>query len=492
MSTKVLISRNTGELWLTVFAAFAFVLVYNSSPVIITILALSLTVIFPTILKKPEYGMLFLAVILPFKYLNIKFVSIIGLNRVVIWGLLGYIFVRQLTSSQKLASRSLRIFNKAVLLFIVATVISSIQTVSALYTTSYITFPMVKTAILANALGSIEALLIVYIIYYFIHTWQQIQRLIEIMLCVSLIIAFLGIVQYYTGGPVERLWFLFDMEFKFHGRATSVFSNPNGFGSFLAPMLTMAASYCLWNPVSRLKRILILPVIVLNSWGLFLSFSRGAAIQALFGVAIAGLIYCMEIQQMKLSWKVLLVIISVLGIFFMAIQYYEIYLQARAISSGAENYLAAVYWLNEIQGSSRVHAAIKAIQTFIRHPVLGIGYELFSAKGMAGVEYFGLAVHNQYLKILAEMGLLGFMPFIILLGTVVKTGMRIWDKHRKQSAKKEVQLTMLLLLTGFCTSAFGFLFSDGLFFMPISGYLWIFAGAIFALDRQYNELEHNA
>lgn len=484
---KIVETRNTAELLLSALAAFAFFSVFKSSPLVVTLVSIGAVIAFPIVLQKPEYGIMFLTLIIPFKYLNIKFVSIIGLNRLVIWGLLSYIIIRQFTGSLKVSSRNFTIFNKATVVFIVAIIISVLQTASQLYTSYYITSAMVKTTILSKALIAIESLLLVYIIYYLINTLRQILWLIEIMLIASVIIAFLGIAQYYAGGPPGIVTFLFDPEYEFYGRATSVFSNPNNFGQFLASMIGVAIAYFFLGTKGKLKKLFLPPIIVFNSWGLFLSFSRAAAIQVLFSIVIIGFLYSVKIHKMKLSWKIIVAIIVIVGLLFMAIRYYEVYLRVRAISCGARNYVAALSWITELSDSGRKHAAMKAIQTFIRSPMIGVGNEIFSKKGLAGLEYFGLAVHNQYLKILAEMGLLGFIPFLILLGTIVKTGLRVWDKRREQPAEKEIQVTMLLLLTGFITIAFGYLFCDSLSFITITGYLWIFAGAILVIDRQYTE-----
>lgn len=486
MHAKVLISRNTAELWLTVVVAFAFVSLYTSSPVVVTCIALAGIAAVVFLVKYPEYGVIFLAVIFPFKFLNVKFVSIIGLNRLVIWGLLGYVFIRQFTHHQLIFSRPLRRFSKAAAIFILALVVSGIQTVVELYSTQYITPSMLKTTFFADMLTVIESTLIVYIVFSFLQTSRQIERLIETMLLVSAIIAFLGILQYYLGEPPFFASFLFDPEYRFYGRATSVFSGPNNLGAFTAPMVGVGITCLFWGQMSNLtKGFFLVPIIFVDSYALFLSFSRAAIIQLLLGIALAGMIYFLKIQRMKLSWKVFGVILVISGVFFIAFQYYDVYLRTRAMSCGARDYQAAVLWVKESKDALRLHAAFSASKTFLKHPFIGIGYNLFSAKGSAGFEHFGLAVHNQYLEILAEMGLLGFVPFITLLGITMRAGTEIWDTQRSVPVDNDGQILMLILLTGFSAIALGYLFSDSLSFIMITGYLWIFGGAILALNQLY-------
>jgi len=478
-----IVSRDKVELLLTALAALVFVRFYNSSPVSITISATGMAIAIPILLKKPEYAVLFLAAILPFR--DIHIISIIHFKRLIIWSLFIYFLIRQFTISQHFIARNIALFTKIVALFVLAIIVSFLKTASELHTTTYITIIMLKSTILSDALAVLEGILIVYIIYHSMGTFRQIQTLISIIIEVSAIIALLGILQYYIGGPPGIIGFLFDQEYQFYGRATSVFSNPNMFGGFLAPMIGIAFVSFVWGTMDNRKRIFfVLPALILNSFALLLSFSRGAMLQVFFSMIVIGYVYYTKVSNKKLSWKLILVTTITLGLIFSAIQFYDFYMRARLSTYKGNDYLAALQWIKTTSDFHRKNSALKALQTFAKHPILGIGYNVFHGKAIAGFEYFGISVHNQFLKILVEMGLLGFVPFIILLSIVVRTGLKIWDKHQKSQVRQDIQVMMLLLLSGFSTTVFGYLFADPLAMFAITGYLWIFSGAIFALDRQ--------
>ncbi len=140
--------------------------------------------------------------------------------------------------------------------------------------------------------------------------------------------------------------------------------------------------------------------------------------------------------------------------------------------------------IKAVSDVARKQAAIIAIKTFIQHPLLGIGYEVVAGKRIGSVAW----LDNQYLKTLAEMGLLGFIPFIAVFWSILRTGLMIWDKHQKGQVPREVQIMMLLLLTAVTSIFFGYIFAAYLHVIAVTGYLWIFSGIIFALEREYNNV----
>jgi O-antigen ligase len=488
---KTKLSRPHIEFLVTVVTAFFLVQIYNSSPVLITGVILCSVFAGSFLLKKPEYSILFIAAILPFR--DIQIVSILYLRSAIIWTLLAYTLWRYSISSQKFSSYNLRFFNKIAFVFFLALVVSLIRMVPELHSTTLITRTMIKAAVVYYAPIIIEGFLLLYIVYYSMHTLQQMQRLVDVTLIVSAIIAFLGIWQYFIGGNPLVIEALFDPEFRFSGRATSVFSNPNDLGSFSAIMVTLALVSFVWGTSSKKKKIFFnLPIFFLNGLALVLSFSRGGMIQFFLSMSVAMYLYYMKICKTRLTWKVILLMIVILTTIGLAISFYDLYMRARIASHSETEYQKALYYTQTRSDSLRKLVAIRAFQSVLTHPLLGVGFNMFSGKGLAGVSHFGLATHNQFLKILAEMGLFGFIPFIILLAIVIKSGMTIWRKSGNRQIKREVQLMMLLLLSGISSVVFGYLFMDSLVAISATGYLWIFSGAIFVLDRQYNNKEERA
>ncbi|MBD3306532.1 hypothetical protein GF339_09030 [candidate division KSB3 bacterium] len=484
MNAKVVFSKSPVELLCVGLAALVCVRIYTAAPVPVAVGAIGMACALPLVWKKPAYTVLLLAIILPFR--DIHLVSIIHLKRFVIWTLLGYHLLRQFTSGRVVATRHFALFTKTTAFFVGIIVISLIKTASALYTTNYITPVMVKASILSDALVLFEGMLMLYIIYYALDDLAQIHRLLEAIFAASAVIGLFAVLQYVLEGPPPLVGVLFDQEYQFYGRATSVFSNPNDLGSFSAPMVVIALVSLIWGAASMSKKLLlILPSLIFNTLALLLSFSRGAMIQVFFGILVIGYLYYIKVCKRRLSRKVVVVVVCIVALFGLSVRYYDTYMRYRLSDYQGHDYYAALNWIKNISDFQRKQAVMKAIETFGDHPILGIGYNMFAGKKIAGAEYFGLSTHNQYLKILVEMGLLGFLPFLLLLGLIAKTGLRIWDVSTDEPVDHDLQITMLLLLAGIGTITCGYLFIDSLVNLSISGYLWIFSGAVFVLDRRY-------
>ncbi|MCP4404192.1 MAG: hypothetical protein GY801_43655 [bacterium] len=481
MKNKV--SRQHLEFLLTILTAIVTVRIYNSSPLLISAGILGSVIALPFFLKKPEYAILAIAAILPFRDIHIA--SLLYVKRGLIWGGFAYILIRELMQSKRGISRNISVFTKITIFFLASLIISLVQTAAALNTTSLVTPAMLKAAVLFYAITIVDEILIVYIGCYSLKTVQHIRLLLDGMLTASACVALLGIWQYYHGGTPPLLSFLFEPDFHFYGRATSIFSNPNELGGFIAIMVVVAFVSFAWGASNHWQRFFFyLPIVLMNVWVLILSFSRGAMVQLFLGVMVVGYLYYTKIARKKLSWKTVLFVLLVLVIVALAINYYDLYMRTRLSSQRGGNFYRALYQTRVVSDSLRQNVALRAIETFIDNPFFGIGYNLFWAGRIAG--FFGLSPHNQFLKILAEMGLMGFIPFIGMLAITLKTGISIWKKPAESQPDKDGQIAMFILLSGMSSAIFGFLFIDSLTMIAVSGSLWVFSGAVFALERNYS------
>lgn len=480
-SVKTLVSKDTIEIALSAAGAFVFALVYNHSPIGITLLTLGIIVIIPILLKKLEYAIAFLVIILPFRDWHI--ISIVHTKRFLIWSLFAYLFVRAIIRTHIQPSQNFSRFFKYSLWFLVALGLSLIIAVPELGQPVRVNPEVnLKTTILSDGLVIFEAILLFYIAYLSVETFQQAQRLIDVIITVSTIVAILGIIQYYYGDPPANIAWLFNNpESDFPYRASSVFTNPNGFGHFLAPCVGITFVLAFLGTMSKKKRCLfIFPCLFLGVWGVFVSYSRAAVLQTFFGITLCGILYYIKIIRGKISWKFLVIIFLTTGFIFSIMQYYEWYAQLRVKADILQAPYIAIYKIKSIGDSDRKFTALMAIKTFLRHPLLGIGHAVFAGKSIAR----GLEVHNQYLKILCEMGIFGFIPFMMMLLSIYQTGFQVWKQAKSKPVREEnLQIMLLLLFVGISIILFGYLFADFLRRISISGYVWIFAGMIFALER---------
>jgi O-antigen ligase len=479
LHTKSIMSRTSLELLITAITALIVFPFYSRSPLFIGFGMIGILMVMPMLFKKPEYGLFLLVMIFPLR--DFYVISAISLQRIVLWGFVVCAVIRQLMMPQSQSSRHFLFFNKAALCFIVALGVSLLKAASELYSTSYITMASLKSTIFSDALVVVENMLLFYIVYYFLETLEQVQRLLDLMMAVSIMISLLGIAQYYSNGAIRVINFLAVPDVVYYGRATSVFMSPNTLGHFEASILAMALVLLIWGPISKLKRFgFILPVIIVNSWGMVVTFSRSAILTFCLSIIVIAYLYYIKICKWKIRWESILLVVVLLGLIALMFNYYEVFLRARLAAYSEKDFYRIVQWIRTQSDFSRKYAMLQALRTFLEHPLFGIGYNVFSGKNIA----FGLPAHSQYLKVLAEMGLFGFIPFMAMFGCILKTGMNLLHTWRGTSILTKHQFMALLLLTGFSTIALTSLSVDDLHIRAITGNFWIFSGAIFVLDRQ--------
>ena len=129
---KGLVSKEKLQVLLSAFFALTFVQVYSVSPVTITAIVLILSVSVPLLLKKPEYGIFLLAVLLPFR--DIHLVSFIHLKRFVIWSLFFYAISRKILGRHRAENHSFSAFTGSMVIFVLLLILSLTRTASEVYT----------------------------------------------------------------------------------------------------------------------------------------------------------------------------------------------------------------------------------------------------------------------------------------------------------------------------------------------------------------------
>jgi O-antigen ligase len=187
-------------------------------------------------------------------------------------------------------------------------------------------------------------------------------------------------------------------------RAHGTFPHPNIFGGFLFVSLLMTQFLFL-----KEKKKLLAVAIFFQIFTLFLTFSRAAILAYLMGSAL------LFFYSRKLEWKSLAKVIGfslVFSLFFL--------LPALQDRGGIFNYNATVQ--SSDQGRVLFHEI--AFNMIKEHPLLGVGFnhflvrmQEFSPVALAGDQFF--PVHNIYLLIASEEGVIGLLLFSLFLGSIL-------------------------------------------------------------------------
>ena len=122
--------------------------------------------------------------------------------------------------------------------------------------------------------------------------------------------------------------------------------------------------------------------------------------------------------------------------------------------------------------------------------VLGAGPGGYAAYYMTYFPSEAMATHNNYIDMIAQLGIIGFGFFIWIFVVFVQSGLRLWRKLAHKGTFEEGLGNAALAGTIGCIiiMAFGdwvipFAYTQTIMGYSYSVYNWLFIGTIFALDK---------
>ena len=291
------------------------------------------------------------------------------------------------------------------------------------------------------------------------------QRLSWILVIVCTLECFIGTIQYFSQhslglsflgekslhhfpfpNPGGQRWF-FD-QFLPNGqslghlfRASGTFSHPNILGGFIFCSV-MASYFLLVQPLYKWKKGVLLTCLLLQFFTLFIAFSRSAMIALL----LASLFWCLlQLKQRGASSSVRKVIYAMLTCMALCTCLFYSQLIARG---GVINYNVVTKYAD----SERLQYMQMAWDMFQEHPLLGVGWNNFQLhiatfQGSATGHLFFSKVHNIYLLVLAETGLIGAVLFVLFLSFLLRAA---WKSPMSQAKIFLLSTFIGLLFIGQC------------------------------------------
>ena len=169
------------------------------------------------------------------------------------------------------------------------------------------------------------------------------------------------------------------------GRISGVFANPNYYGAYLATMAVLAVAL-LSVPASRRVRMVLLALTVLLVVTLLATQSRGGLATLLAGLIAIAFVH---------SWRA--GVLTTVGLASGALLAYP------AFSAWRFSDVNPGEAANLVTAGGRTDAWTSGLESFLSSPVFGIGLGRF--QDTSG----GIAAHNWYVQVLAELGLVGML-----------------------------------------------------------------------------------
>jgi putative inorganic carbon (HCO3(-)) transporter len=232
----------------------------------------------------------------------------------------------------------------------------------------------------------------------------------------------------------------------------------NGAGAYLSVLLGVAASV-LVSGARTGGKLLAAGAFALGTFALMLTYSRGGFTAFLVSI---GLVFLLSAARSSAARKWVVVALVVLAVVLLLLQSS---LATRLLGDDAD----AAY--------SRIPLMRLAFRIIADHPLLGVGANNF---GTVMDDYvtgnfrhdFLYTVHNRYLLIWAETGLLGLLAYLWFLFSILRRGWQCWKMGDK------VWSPIALGLTAGIAGHMVQMFVDAFRGRPLDQLIWVIAAMI--------------
>ena len=270
--------------------------------------------------------------------------------------------------------------------------------------------------------------------------WRT-RREWTVLLCssnaVGVIIAVIGVKQ----------WWTHDSNF----RAASLLGNPVFFAAYA--LLQVFVAVALWRTARGAWRKVAVASVCLNLVAVFITASRGAWV-ALFASVAIGSVFLLRhfvTKRRAVIASVLMIILSgvaVAGIRWVRSPFGSAWVQAHAPYVLYRPFMGSF-------GNDRIALWHIALQGFVQRPWVGWGLEQYpvvyntfvepNGRDRALQELWYDRSHNQYLDLLVAVGLVGFLPYLLLW---IATGWCVWRAVHDLQAPREMREMRAVLGVG--------------------------------------------
>lgn len=288
--------------------------------------------------------------------------------------------------------------------------------------------------------------------------------LLSLFALAFLFIALYGIRQYFTGVEIKREWVDVQNNPDVKARIFSVFGNPNIFAEYLVMGIPILIAMGWWSK-REFKSLVYFAGAGVGMIALGMTLSRGGWIGLLAAAAFFVYFICKRLY--------LLAIPALMGLVMVLPE--SILRRFTSITNFADSSTSYRFKIFSITG-----------EVIHDHFLVGVGLGHLPFKRVFETYIRTMPIfhaHNTFLEIFAELGLVGFVLFLILLGTVFHRG----HKHLLRSDDAFLKILGTGLLAGLFGVFVHGMFENVIYLTKITMTFWFMVSMVFALSRLQEE-----
>lgn len=276
-------------------------------------------------------------------------------------------------------------------------------------------------------------------------------------------------------------------------RASGLFISPNHFAGYLEIITLMAVSLVVWGRSAVTVRLLIGYVACVCIAGIALSGSRGGYLSLTFGMLVLMGLTLVAWHRLRHRHFALIASLSSAAVIALFAGIVVLMFQSPTVRE-------RVMTINDTE-NMRFLLWDSALQQFSNNPVFGTGAFSFLYYGRLyrnpTVQNDPIHVHNDYLQLLADYGLVGISLFAILLAVHLLVGSRAFQQLvRSNHRSGDTQSDALALNIGALSCVAAYIVHSIVDFnmqIPVNGVLM---GVVFAVlvssKRSFSDVEEDS
>lgn len=330
-----------------------------------------------------------------------------------------------------------------------------------------------------------------FIVGFYLLASQLFQREKTMHIYVKLfIIAFTGIVIYTL---VNHAQYGLENQVMAHSVSRPFYNDHTSYGAVLALLLPVLVSLFIFIRREDINtRFLMILLIGLYVFATIVSYTRAA------WISILGAMGMWAVIKLKIRFELVLVgAVILVGLFLSVRSQLMVQLEKNRVESSGEfsEHVQSISNIKTDQSNlERINRWSCAIRMWKDKPIFGFGpgtyqfeygrYQRSYEKTLISTD-FGTRgnAHSEYLGPLSEAGLLGMLSVLLIIGTTIYTGLRVYFTARKRT----IRIFSLAILVGLFTYYLHGFLNNFLDTDKISALFWGYTAMLVAMDIYHRE-----
>lgn len=315
----------------------------------------------------------------------------------------------------------------------------------------------------------LKLLVLFYVIINSVDSMERFKKMVMIMVLCGTFLAYTGVGTYST----YRFFIDFIGGWRFIGYGNKDFANPNDLALGLVMLIPLAYFFFVQREMG-LKKVFYLGCLIYTVTGVVVTLSRAG----MLGLLVVFALILGKTAKENVSKAIAIGLIVLIPMVMFAPERFFYRFQSIADSSKDET------------GSreARIEGMITGVSIMLQHPLLGVGVGQSIVANAASYDYAAQAwkeIHNIYLQVGVDLGIVGLVLFLAMIGTALKGLREIQTRLVDHAEKREHLLyaqAVEISFWGFCVTAF---------FAPVAynWYLYFLLGLSVALKDIVKEVE---